>query len=63
MRNNAEVPLKAAIKLHAAHMDGSAPTSRKSQMEMMTLMEEALGMLVGKEPNMLGMSDNAMKDM
>ena len=33
--------LDSAIKLHAAHMDGSEPTSDASQEKLMGLMEDA----------------------
>lgn len=62
MAKDAAVPLRAAIKLHEQHMNGTAPTSDKSQMEMMTLMKEALSLMTGKK-NALGMSDEAMRDM
>lgn len=40
--------LKAAIKLHEGHMDGSEPTSEESQMKMMNMMKAALAALTGK---------------
>lgn len=47
----AKAKLKAAIALHAKHMNGSAPTTgkagEKSQRAMMDLMEEALAALSG----------------
>ena len=44
--------LKKAIKLHKGHMDGSVPTSDKSQMELMNLTKNALELLGGNMDEM-----------
>lgn len=43
----AAAPLEKAIQIHEGHMNGTVPTSDQSQMEMMTLMQEALAELRG----------------
>lgn len=58
---NAIVWLKRAIKLHVAHMDGSAPTSEESQMKMMRQMEKALSYLLEDEGEGNAESMGAMK--
>lgn len=45
MSKSARQSLSAAIKLHQAHMDGSAPTSESSQERLMDLMMAALDAL------------------
>ena len=47
--------LQEAISLHAAHMDGSEPTSPESQERLMALMESALEALGGEEMGGMGM--------
>jgi len=62
MKKDAVMLLKKAIALHEKHMNGTAPTSDKSQMEMMMMMKESLAIMQGGK-NMLAVSDKDMKNM
>lgn len=46
------IALKAALELHAAHINGTEPTNDKSQQRLMILLEDAYRALGGgKEAN------------
>lgn len=51
--DSARASLRSAIKLHAAHMDGSEPTSDASQEKLMGLMEDALESLDAHRDEMM----------